>query len=211
MDQPGTLVWMKNLETVVRAYGVLPASSNAHSYPQRPSAVNPDGTFWVGPPAGDASVGYYLEKWDTGGRMLSAIIRDVPWFQRREIPEGVAGLPLKAPSLIRVNVDSAGLIWVMLQVPGPNWKGGIVPRPLTREAISKTIREEVEMRLEVINPATLTVMASLASPRTATTTIGLLPHSRSGWRFTDDSLSRPGLEIFAYDLKDKNGNACSAK
>jgi len=111
---------------------------------------------------------YRMERWGTDGTLLQVLERDVDWFEPYEEP---AGGPEEPPSpLVRALHEEAGVLWVLLTVPSPQWREAIdtvIPGPEgqrgfirigDRNAYQHTVIEAIDLQ-------TGTVTRSMRIPR----------------------------------------------
>jgi hypothetical protein len=106
--------------SIVRSFGAdgSPFHSEDSLKNGRAVCLNPDGTVWS-----IASGGRLLERWDTAtGRRLAQVTVKSTWFRESSRP---APQDQVANPIIRTIWAEEDLVWILYQVPDPQW----IPRP----------------------------------------------------------------------------------
>lgn len=122
--------------------------------------VAPDrrpGLFW-----GATVHRYQLTLMDESGAVRRSLERREPWFEPHE--RGVIADPSDPPRprLHHIRMDSAGRLWVLIQIPAERWREGLVERTTPRGQTYWTIGDEsrfLDTVVEVIDPAAGEVIA----------------------------------------------------
>lgn len=73
---------------------------------------------------------YQLDLWDvTTGHRMDRLVREVDWFPShgRELPV-IPGEP-PPPTILDLQQDGRGRLWVMIRVPSNQWAEHVIPRP----------------------------------------------------------------------------------
>lgn len=99
---------------------------------------------------------YELERWSLNGELQKRLVRDVHWFPPRD---GEATPP--QPTLRALTYDSAGLLWVLINVPDPNWDGTV---PADRGPSIERDHRMFDTVIEVIDVRTGTLVLSRRHP-----------------------------------------------
>jgi hypothetical protein len=105
-----------------------------------------------------------LEQWTFGGKQLTRITRDAPWFPRNiQMPRGgTDGTHPSPPWIGSVSQDKAGLLWTLTIVPDREWRPRTLPQhpgggTYTPDSLRHKIHDSV---LEVIDPERRVVLAT---------------------------------------------------
>lgn len=83
----------------------------------RALALTGNGSIWSG-----RHNRYELELWSLDGELQKRYMRDVPWFP----PRTGLGQPPQ-PTLRALEYDENGMLWVLINVPDPEWDGEFGP------------------------------------------------------------------------------------
>jgi hypothetical protein len=182
----------------IRSFGPIPRNlrENGLDVVTRPIADAGGGAFWAGPVWSSGS-GFVLEKWDTAGRKLKTVVRDVSWFNdfrplRQRIPEGESPAPREPPPLVSPeNVDGDGLILVFSWVPHGRWTYG--PGAQGKNVVIEVIDPDSD---EVL--ASTTVLGTSDGPERLPR--GFFRFTRLGYFVRQDGDGRLSLHIIEYGL-----------
>ena len=96
------------------------SGANSHGMVRYP-APRDETSFWS-----LHAAAYRIDLWDTSGRRVESLRRDAPWFVERTMPS-LARLTPPPTDPTGLAADSDGLLWVLLSVADPEWKGYEVP------------------------------------------------------------------------------------
>lgn len=117
----------------------------------RPSTYDvKSGGLWIAPAKG-SGVGYVLEHWGLDGTLRQRLVRDVPWLPVTGYPDE----PM-APDFKFLDVDSNGLLWVLVAVKDPDWR-----KRRGNTGADASDDEQGDLRLEVLDPRAEEVLASI--------------------------------------------------
>jgi hypothetical protein len=130
----------------VRSIGSVRAGRAADGLARRPSTFSAPNELWIAPAKGTGA-GFILERRRLDGTLVQLIKRDVPWLPLDGYPDE----PM-APDFKFLHVDDQGLLWIAVAVKDPRWSK-------TRGASSDA--EQGDLRLEVIDPESAQVLASV--------------------------------------------------
>lgn len=102
---------------------------------------------------------YLIELWTLEGERVKTLVRETSWFD--EIPRADGHPPPPRAFVSRIREDSDGRLWVMLKIPGEEWRDAA--EPSLREPHGwRMVDEDLWMNtvVEVIDPEQGTVVAS---------------------------------------------------
>jgi len=96
------------------------------------------------------------------GTTVRSLRRDVSWFPpaTTSVPRGRAEEIEPKPFIFDVTEDSAGLLWVLIGVPDPEWRRAVTPARPGEHAQVLDDHGYRDTLLEVIDPAKGTVLAT---------------------------------------------------
>jgi len=106
-----------------------------------------------------------LEEWDSSGRLLRTITREVEWFEPWfEPPAANAREQAPPPSPIGVYQDGEGLLWTLVHVADANWRP-LPPGDVTEGGLTVTTMQQRnrlhDTMVEVIDPESGRLLSSL--------------------------------------------------
>lgn len=114
---------------------------------------------------------YDIELWDTNGRLKKTYERRPDWFStRKERPVLPSSRQAPQPFIQAIRQDSAGLIWVLINVASPSWRTAADFREMRATRTDSLIDTPQHMDrllntvIEVIDPATGSLLASKRLP-----------------------------------------------
>ncbi len=109
---------------------------------------------------------YVLEQWSTDGRKVRALRREVDWFRTwYRYPSVVDGQHPMPPMTRAVHEDSAGLVWVAVELPGGNWaKQGLDAETADGRRFIPDPVKAWDTMVEVIDPIRGFVLGSVRHP-----------------------------------------------
>ncbi len=152
-------------------------------YPARPQlAAARNGNVWVA-----EEMRYRISLWSATGKRLLELRRTASWFPAHE-PRSINPEHPPLPWVVAVHEDPTGLLWVFTLVPRKNWLAGVgkkVQSPEGQGYMNQDFALLYETRIEVLDPAKGTLMASVTVPH-------LLVHVLrrdgvvAGWRTNSD-------------------------
>ncbi len=120
----------------VRSFGPSIANRSGTQGPTYLISNVIDGRFW-------SVVGksYALEEWSVDGQLLSRMQREAPWLSPDQpISDGALGAePTAFVSDLRI--DSAGRLWILVNVPSETWRSGLGTVDRSRGFISYPQRD----------------------------------------------------------------------
>lgn len=177
----------------------------------RASTYVRDGVLWVGPEAGPRD-GYVIEVWDTIGRRIDVISRDVPWFERQEdfrpdYTEGRGPRPFPFPSITRLHFDGRSHVWVFAVVPRVADARAKYARAKFAD-LGRVREEALEVRVEVIDVNTKVVVAGGTLPLARMQFEGLMYSGTWAYRVTEDSIGNRAVVAFELQLLGPEGARC---
>ena len=153
-----------------------------------------DGRFW----AADA-YRYRITQWDRDLRKIEVLERKPEWFAGPSRPSIGNPKAPPPPSIVAIQEDSTGLVWVFARIAAEAWREGwakVDPNaheiPGNQIAMEKLFRTAVE----VIDPRAGRVVASRVVDAWI---IGALPHSRAA-ACQLDSLGVPHVSVLSLSL-----------
>lgn len=155
---------------LVSEYGLL------RQYLTRPR----EASIWVG-----GASAFRLYRWSVDGVLAERWHRAPPWLPEATAPR--LGTPSRAPSasLVGITTDSAGRVWTVARLPGPEWKSGWpMLRPGTREV---STRDLVLDRLFV-------TLVEVFDPR-----LGRIVARQTWEGYAPNALPGAGLVLYATD------------
>jgi hypothetical protein len=162
----------------------------------RLSSTGPDHTIWIAPAPGTGK-GFVLENRSINGELLNVVERDAPWLPLT----GYSDEP-NVPTFRTLHVDDDGLLWVALSVKDPRWqarKPGESPA-----AASRRKGELYDMRFEVLDPRTGSVLASVRYDDMSESELAPIysvgRSSRLFWGSSSDSLGQKTLTVYSLQL-----------
>jgi hypothetical protein len=156
---------------------------------RRTLAASRDETFWAA-----HQQRYRIERWDADRGMLSAIEREVPWFEPYMRSNGVAREAMPSPAIRAIQEDDAGLLWVLVSVADRNWQ----PLPPAREERGMTYTGSAQRNrlhdtiIEVIDPEARTVIASI---RVDEHLAGFFPGPAIVFSYREDEDGHPSYRV----------------
>jgi hypothetical protein len=111
---------------------------------------------------------YLIEEWSTQGKLLSSIRREAPWFVTNEMRDPAAGgtaLQLFPPKCFMSAVwrDPSGLLWSVIGLPDRKWEESLEDQVGSHGNTIKVpsdFNRFYDIRIEVIDPASGTLVAS---------------------------------------------------
>ena len=169
----------------VGTFGELPAEDEVEidsGLYDRVIAYSGGDRFWTAEGM-DEGPGYVLQEWSLNGERLRQIFRPIEWFKgtRRSVVQFLPGT--RPPGAIRIHADSSGLLFVQLIMPNRKWSLGL----RSAEAIRPDM---MTARLEIINPDSPTVLASITLDEAPGFPVTFFSGARDGWvsRTTDTQL-----------------------
>lgn len=112
---------------------------------------------------------YQLELWSLDGELRRRYVRDVPWFApRTEFAEP------PQPTLRALAYDEDGMLWVLINVPDPQWDGELDPD--AQPSVERSHRM-FDTMIEIIDVSTGRLLVSYRHPKAFFRFIapGLLP------------------------------------
>ncbi|WP_420462834.1 6-bladed beta-propeller [Candidatus Palauibacter sp.] len=68
---------------------------------------------------------YVIENWSIDGVRLAALKRDVPWFEPWHYNKGLSLSEPPDVTLEAIRQDDEGRLWILIRVPGEDWKNGL--------------------------------------------------------------------------------------
>jgi hypothetical protein len=152
----GPLLLVDRTGKVARSIGA-PAKSFIESY--RAISMVKKGQIWS-----SYINRYEIERWDTAGKQTAHVVREAPWFSAwSEMPQGSPNLVPPRPMIAAIHEDRRGLLWVLINVPGADWK-----KRATSELHGIPVYEKDEFYdsiIEVIDPVRGVVVASQRFPQ----------------------------------------------
>jgi hypothetical protein len=149
---------------------------------------------------------YRLQLWSLDGRLIREIRRDVDWFQpwvETVALEDRETTP-PVPRTTALHRDSTGLLWVLIQIAGRNWKDAIVAardpygRPM-RGIGDKNIYYDTVV--EVIDPNTNQLLASTRVDGW----VRMLSGDRLAAQYLEDEEGYPQLRVWQFNLTRRGG------
>lgn len=191
----------------------FPITDSTRTQPHaRPIAYLGGGTYWLGPVEGPRD-GYRIEKRDMAGKLLQQVVRDVPWFRAEPNHSPIVGedqqQPFPFPNLSQFYHDGRGFLWAMVASPNSQWN------PERRReweravgpAQDSILRSVLDLRIEVLDTARGTVLASSLVPASAMID-GVVPGTRLAFRFGRSSTGRREVHFFSLGLTGPQGGTC---
>jgi hypothetical protein len=134
----------------LRSFGTMsgPMASAGHM-PARTLAYGGGRSFWAAPPD-ESPTGYLLEEWTTDGELLRVLKREADWLGAAD-PTDRLSLPA-----YRIQLDEGGLLWVIVLLKSPK-APQLAPG---QRPPGGYFEDAVEMRIDVIDPTSATLLAS---------------------------------------------------
>lgn len=137
----------------------LPYTRRTRTSLNRVLAVATESTFWSGDPNE-----YVIREWDARGVQHRELRRSVAWFPPHMPNPGMASRddPWR-PRLSGIQQDSAGLVWVLIQVPDARWQQALRPGTISegKQYYNLTdYNEYLDTIIEVIDPRTDSLVTS---------------------------------------------------
>jgi hypothetical protein len=183
--------------SLIRSFGPeQPRRASSPEIMYQLSAYDGKNGFWVVPRNGTPT-GMTLEYWTTEGERLVTLRREVPWLPSSGYPQVDDPTEPALPEYDHIYVDSRGLIWVGVIVRDPRW------RPVTGPEKRDVASELWDVRVEVIDPRSATVIASFIhdGPSEEVPPMArLFPNSSRSYRPSPDEMQRGSVEIFDIHL-----------
>jgi 6-bladed beta-propeller len=78
---------------------------------------------------------YVLEVWDSAGRQIAELTRDVPWFKNNLYQRRKQGEPPESLNKDGLAVDSSGMLWALISVPDRRWKQALTKGGVDGETV----------------------------------------------------------------------------
>src|SRR5688572_825976 len=105
---------------------------------------------------------FRLEAWSFAGKKLKEIVRKPPPFERWLSPVAPGSGRPSQSSVSALQQDDDGLLWVLLRVPDPRWRGTVeeVQTPEGKTTVPTDPNDVYDTLVEVIDPASGTLLVS---------------------------------------------------
>ena len=142
-----------------------PFDAKAHPWTRRRVLATSAKGFWAA-----HVLSYAVELWSADGRKLAELYREPAWFAPRDAPLFASSEHAPSAELVALREDANGLLWMLIVVPGTDWRRGLGTPSVKRGPVTGWTKLDhipqllFETVIEVIDPVRGTLLASQRVP-----------------------------------------------